>query len=211
MTAIKLKICGVNENPIEVSGIKPDYLGLIFYSKSPRYYDGPKLHLSSTIQLVGVFVNMNIQQVLAKTEFYSLDVIQLHGNESPEYCQQLRQALQQQGLQKKVWKVVSVSDRIDFNSLRPFTAYADCFLFDTFSKARGGSGKQFNWNILNDYNLNKPFILSGGVDPESIEAIRRMAQSGLPLHAVDINSRFEIKPGLKDIQKLKSFVDELYS
>lgn len=191
-----LKICGMKypENILEVSQLLPDYLGFIFYQKSSRYFDGEIPEIPKSIKKVGVFVDANYEQVSSTIEKYKLDLIQLHGSETPEFC------LLFQNLNIEIIKVFSVDDDFDFSELEPFENVCDYFLFDTKGKLHGGNGFTFNWQILEKYKSQKPLFLSGGIGLVEIKKIKKM---NLPIHAIDVNSKFEIEPGLKNITMCK--------
>lgn len=194
---MKLKVCGLCEeaNIREVLTVQPDFTGFIFYAKSPRYagaLDADWVKQLTDVQKVGVFVNATLNEMLEKAESYGLDFIQLHGDEEPPIID----ALQQAGL--KVIKVFRVSDALPEN----LGAYspADYFLFDTQTKSYGGSGRQFDWAILNE--VKHPFLLSGGIGEEDIAKIQSLDHPHLT--GIDINSRVEVSPGVKDIDKIKN-------
>ncbi len=193
---MKLKICGMKypENILEVSQLHPDYLGLIFYEKSSRFFDGEIPEIPKSIKKVGVFVNSSLDEIISKIKKYNLDVIQLHGNETPEFCQKLKNK------NIEIIKVFSVDDHFDFDILEQYESVCDYFLFDTKGKLHGGNGVTFNWQILEKYKSEKPLFLSGGIGIEEIEKIKKL---NLPIYAIDVNSKFEIEPGLKDIDLLK--------
>ena len=201
---MKLKICGMkySENIQKVATLLPDYLGFIFYEKSPRFFNGKLPELSKSIQKVGVFVNASISDILQKIKEYNLQVVQLHGNESPEICEILKI------INIPVIKVFSVDDSFDFEAIQPYENVCDYFLFDTKGKNPGGNGTTFNWQILKNYPSKKPFFLSGGIGLEEIEAIKKL---NLPIYAIDVNSKFETKPGVKNTQLLKELQHELSS
>lgn len=203
----KIKICGMKYNTLEVSALKPDYLGFIFYAKSPRHYAQPIPELPKTIQKVGVFVDASIDIILNHREVYNLNIVQLHGDESPKFCHKLQEATRQ--FQTEIWKAFAVDESFDFNELVPFEPTVDKFLFDTKGENKGGNGFTFNWELLSVYASQKPFILSGGISLEHIDDLKKVMASGLPMHAIDINSRFEQKPGLKNISAIKKFQHEL--
>lgn len=206
---MKIKVCGMREpDNIQhlIQEIKPDWMGLIFYSKSPRYVSED---LASQIQFaevpkVGVFVNESIEFVLSKVEKFKLSTIQLHGNESPEYVRDLKLKTG-----KKLWKVISVGESIDWEVLREYVGLVEYFLFDTKTKVHGGSGKKFNWEVLEGYPFETGFLLSGGLDEESNEEVLELGERLRQLVGVDLNSKFEDEPGLKNIEKLKSFKKRL--
>lgn len=201
---MKLKICGMkySENIQKVATLLPDYLGFIFYEKSPRFFNGKLPELSKSIQKVGVFVNAPISDILQKIKEYNLQVVQLHGNESPEICEILKI------INIPVIKVFSVDDSFDFEAIQPYESVCDYFLFDTKGQNPGGNGTTFNWQILKNYPSKKPFFLSGGIGLEEIEAIKKL---NLPIYAIDVNSKFETKPGVKNTQLLKELQHELSS
>ena len=196
---MKIKICGMkySENILEVSQLLPDYLGFIFWKKSSRYFDGEIPEIPKSIKKVGVFVNATSEEIILKIKEYDLNVIQLHGNENPEFCKKLKQK------NIEIIKVFSVNDDFNFSILEPFENACDYFLFDTKGKLPGGNGITFNWQILQHYKLTKPFFLSGGIGLDDIESIKKL---NLPIYAIDVNSKFEIEAGLKNIEQLKQLV-----
>jgi phosphoribosylanthranilate isomerase len=193
----KLKICGMKypDNIVEVSQLLPDYLGFIFYEKSSRFFDGEIPEIPKSIKKVGVFVDATLEEIISKIKKYDLNVVQLHGNETPEFCKNIKQE------NIEIIKVFSVNDDFDFEVVKPFGAVSDYFLFDTKGKLPGGNGITFNWQILEKYNSIKPFFLSGGIGIEDIEKIKQM---NLPIYAIDVNSKFEIEPGLKNINLVRT-------
>ncbi|ELY1979914.1 phosphoribosylanthranilate isomerase [Flavobacterium psychrophilum] len=199
---MKLKICGMKypENILEVSTLLPDYLGFIFWEKSSRYFDLEIPKIPESIKKVGVFVNATLEEILLKIKKYNLNLVQLHGNESPEFCKELKKST------IKIIKVFSVNDDFNFSALEPFEAVCDYFLFDTKGKLPGGNGITFNWQILKKYHSRKPFFLSGGIGLDDIKNIKNL---NLPIYAIDVNSKFEIEAGLKNIELLKSFKNNL--
>ena len=205
---MKLKICGMKypDNILEVGSLLPDYMGFIFWEKSARYFDGIIPDLPKSIKQVGVFVNETIEIISAKAIKYDLQAIQLHGHESAEFCVNLKNELDSK---IEIIKVFSVDDDFDFEVLKPFEAVCDYFLFDTKGKLPGGNGTTFDWKVLEKYPSNKPFFLSGGIGIEELEAVKEISKTDLPLYAIDVNSKFEIEPGLKNIEKLNSFKDNL--
>jgi phosphoribosylanthranilate isomerase len=205
---MKLKICGMKypENIVEVGSLLPDYMGFIFWEKSARYFDGDMPNLPESIRKVGVFVNASVDEILEKIAKYDLDAVQLHGHESVEFCKYLnKHALKS----IKVIKVFSILDTFDFAELKPFENVCDFFLFDTKGKLPGGNGTSFDWQVLKQYPSNKPFFLSGGIGMEESIAIQEISKTNLPIYALDINSKFEIEPGLKNIELLDRFKENL--
>ncbi|WP_296705757.1 phosphoribosylanthranilate isomerase, partial [Algoriphagus sp.] len=175
---------------------------LIFYSKSPRCVSEEFAEEIKLMEVpkVGVFVNESFDFVLSKIREFDLSVLQLHGNESPEYVQELKLKTE-----KKIWKVISVHEKVDWGKLSDYLEFIEYFLFDTATPMHGGSGKKFNWNILETYPFNNGFLLSGGLDEKSISDIIELSERMPQMVGVDLNSKFEETPGIKNIEKLKSF------
>ena len=192
-----LKICGLRDNIEEVADLGPDYAGFIFYEKSPRYVgiDFKMPVLDKTIKKVGVFVNASTGEVKRRIDNYQLDLVQLHGTESPEYCRELK------GAGAGIIKAFPMDERFDFRLLEDYERAADYFLFDTKTEAFGGSGKTFDWEILKKYTLEKSYFLSGGIGLDNVGEIAQIDMS--KVHALDVNSRFELRPGLKDTQAIQ--------
>lgn len=204
------------ENIAEVATLQPDYLGFIFYKKSSRYFNGTIPELPENIKKVGVFVNASEKDILEKVAQHDLDLIQLHGEELPEYCTKLRSNLGDRSREKKhikIIKVFSIKDQFNFDELTPFEPVCDYFLFDTKGQLPGGNGYTFNWDVLQAYPSTKPYFLSGGIGLEEIENINKFMQGEASqfCHALDVNSKFESEPGLKDYQKLKEFKNQITS
>jgi phosphoribosylanthranilate isomerase len=209
---MKLKICGMKHNIEEVADLQPDYLGFIFWKPSKRFFDGsiPKLHRATG--KVGVFVDANIDEILNYTNTYGLNAIQLHGNESPEFCANLKEQFENRNIKIDILKVFSIKDRFDFSQLSAYEKSSDFFLFDTKGKLPGGNGYQFNWEVLKGYPSKKPYFLSGGIGLEELDNVLEFLQKeeSKYCHAIDVNSKFELSPGLKDIDKLKKFKNRLF-
>ena len=195
---VGLKICGMKypDNILEVSKLLPDYLGFIFYKKSSRYFDGTIPELPKSIKKVGVFVDETEENIIEKIEKYDLNLVQLHGKETPELCEKLQKTV-------PVIKVFSVDDDFDFQELEKYETACDYFLFDTKGKLHGGNGVTFNWEILKKYESKKPLFLSGGIGLEKIEELKKI---DLPIFAIDVNSKFEIEPGLKNIDMCRDAI-----
>ncbi|MFK7951259.1 MAG: phosphoribosylanthranilate isomerase [Ekhidna sp.] len=199
MNQLKLKVCGMGQ-PENVAGLVdlcPDFIGFIFYKKSSRYMkdldENLLKEIPATIKKVGVFVNEELSVVLELVEKFGLDYVQLHGDEDLDYCYELKS----KGVQ--IIKVFRLMDEIPV-SIGEYSEVADYFLFDTQTPNYGGSGKHFDWSILNGYNLETPFLLSGGIKLEDIEDIRKIDSKALV--GIDVNSKFEIEPGLKDLKMI---------
>ena len=205
MKNVKLKICGMKEieNIKEISALNPDYLGFIFWEKSKRNMTLDSIpELLETTKKVGVFVNQSTEVILAKAQKYDLQAIQLHGQESVAFCTELKNSLLKD---VEIIKVFSILDTFDFEVLKPFEAVCDYFLFDTKGKLPGGNGTTFDWKVLEKYPSSKPFFLSGGIGLEEIDLTKEILTTNLPIHALDLNSKFESEPGLKDKTILKKF------
>lgn len=204
---MKVKVCGLN-NPANILNLEKagiDLFGFIFYKKSPRYYNKALDHaiireMPFKIRKVGVFVNENEYEIVNSAATYSLDYIQLHGDESTQLCKQLQ-------CDFRVIKAFSVAEKLDIEKLKRYQEVCDYFLFDTKSKLRGGSGHKFDWRLLDEYNLDKPFFLSGGIANDDADVIRNLQHPKLA--GIDINSRFEIVPGTKDVELVKEFIKEI--
>lgn len=201
-----IKVCGMkyDENIEELIKVQPDFIGFIFHESSYRNItETPKTMIPNTIKKTGVFVNKDIDFIQEKINEFGLNVIQLHGNESPEICSQIQQ------LNLEVIKALNIHENFDFDLLKGYESSCDYFLFDAFGKNAGGNGITFNWQLLANYHGSKPFFLSGGINEFMGNIIKKVTHPKLV--GVDINSGFEIKPGLKDIKKIKQFKNELYS
>jgi len=213
---MKLKVCGIKENPEAVGALHPDYLGFIFWEPSPRFIPEPPEGLPSGIQRVGVFVDASISYILRQIQAFGLSLVQLHGKESPEFCTDLQKELaKSQGddsLKVKLIKVFSVNDEFDFSDLSPYEKGCDYFLFDTKGKLPGGNGYAFNWELLKDYPSKKPYFLSGGIGLDEVPQLIRFIGSpeATYCHALDVNSKFELKPGAKDVSELKRFMELIF-
>ena len=189
------------ENIREVEQLKVDMIGFIFYPKSPRCLYELPAYMPVKAKRVGVFVNEDKKEIEIFADRFSLDYIQLHGNESPEYCHSLRAT----GL--RLIKAFSIARRKDFENIGTYEESCDYFLFDTKCEQHGGSGNQFDWSMLNSYKGKKPFLLSGGINPYSPPTLIELRHPQLA--GFDLNSRFETKPGLKDVERLRHFLEEL--
>lgn len=195
-----------------VSKLQPDYMGFIFYDKSSRYFQGEIPSLPETIKKVGVFVDESFENILAKTNEFRLDLIQLHGHESVEYVKSLLRILvDSANKMPELIKVFSIKDEFDFSQLKPYKDYVSYFLFDTKGKLPGGNGYTFNWGVLNDYPFSTPYFLSGGIGLNETEKIKTFKESPASkyCYSLDVNSKFEINPGVKNISELEKFKYEL--
>lgn len=201
-----LKICGMKfpENIREIEQVRPDWMGFIFYPRSPRFIaDLSPLDMPESVNTVGVFVNESIAFVREKVQQYNLSAVQLHGHESPEYCADLS------GLDIPVWKAFGVDDEFDFQVCLAYSPYCKYFLFDTKSQQFGGSGKVFSWEKLSDYHGDTPFFLSGGISPANMSFLPSFSHPRLA--GIDVNSGFEDYPGFKNFSKLNLLKSEIFS
>lgn len=201
------------QNISEVAALQPDYMGFIFYEKTPRFFEGEIPQIPSAIKKTGVFVDATAEFISDKIKKHELRAIQLHGNESPELCRRIKKGFPEEDI--KIIKVFSVKEEFDFSRLKAYEDVVDFFLFDTKGKTKGGTGKTFNWKVLKNYPSSTPFFLSGGIGLEEAGEINKLQayfqEKGKEnlLHAVDVNSRFEIEPGLKDSASIKKFIEQI--
>ncbi|MFA9188640.1 phosphoribosylanthranilate isomerase [Flavobacterium sp. FBOR7N2.3] len=209
---MKTKICGMKypDNILEVGALLPDYMGFIFWKKSARYFDGVIPNLPQSIKKVGVFVNETVENIIDKVQKHDLQAVQLHGKESVEFCLNLKTELKNlKQVQIEIIKVFSVADDFDFSVLAPFEKVCDYFLFDTKGKLPGGNGTTFDWKVLENYPSSKPFFLSGGIGIDEMDAVKAILKTNLPVYAIDVNSKFEIEPGLKNVQLCKDALQRI--
>jgi len=253
---VRLKVCGMKykDNISQVAALQPDYLGFIFYEKSARFFDGIIPDLPKSIKKVGVFVNASLNHIIETIIKYDLQAVQLHGNESPEFCAKLKaqfcraelvSAPYNETLKRhyeersdavissketdchnffqnsrndktiEVIKVFSIKNEFDFKVLEPYEDVCDYYLFDTKGKLPGGNGYTFNWEVLKNYPSTKPYFLSGGIGLKELDNVLsflsfdfvqdKLQQKSRNCYAIDVNSKFEIKAGLKDVEQLKEF------
>jgi phosphoribosylanthranilate isomerase len=204
---MKVKVCGMRDpgNIRQVAALHPDFMGFIFYKDSKRYVAdsiSPALlaGLPASIQKIGVFVNESTEAIKEKVDIYGLDLVQLHGHETPRQCMELQKA----GI--KVIKAFSVDDAFSFESTLVYERYCDYFLFDTRGNNYGGNGTVFDWGILKGYIADKPYFLSGGLNLENLQS-RELNELRPRPYAVDVNSGFELEPGLKRVAELKQLLE----
>lgn len=202
---MRLKVCGMREleNISALSELDPNYIGFIFWSESSRFVDIKTPPLDKKIIKTGVFVDATFDYILTKIKDHQLDAVQLHGQESFSYCK----VIKDYGL--KVIKSFSIKNTFDFNTLEDYENSCDYYLFDTKGKLPGGNGFTFDWKILNKYPSQKPFFLSGGIGVDNLNEIKKLVKTKLPIHAIDVNSKFENAPGNKNIELLKKFKKEI--
>ncbi len=198
-----IKVCGMREggNIREVEELGVDWLGFIFYHKSPRHVNKLPDYLPTKAKRIGVFVNETKENILTIIDRFSLNYVQLHGNESPKYCDNIRNK------GAKVIKAFSLKHANDVMLTDYYDSVCDYFLFDTKCKQYGGSGNLFDWEILQHYQGNTCFLLSGGINEHSADSLNEFKHP--QLIGYDINSRFEITPGLKDTERIVNFLNDL--
>ena len=208
---MRIKVCGMTLQE-QVEGL-PDmgatFAGFIFYPKSPRYVfrhlTSAQIKKINTINKVGVFVNSSIEEVLLMVDECRLHMVQLHGDESPKYCERIADYV-------SVVKAYRVSDNDSIEwMIKPYMDVCDMFMFDTMGAGYGGTGKKFDWNMLKGSTIGKPFFLSGGIQPDDTNALMEFKDEPVSkaLFAVDINSKFETSPGVKDMRKVEKFIKDL--
>lgn len=192
-----------------LAGMGVTFAGFIFYPKSPRYVfkhmTTTQIRKENNINKVGVFVNASIEEVLHMVDECRLHMVQLHGDESPKYCEKIADYV-------SVVKAFRLSDNDSVEwMIRPYMDVCDMFMFDTMGAGYGGTGKKFEWEMLKEVTVGKPFFLSGGIEPGDEEKLREFEKEPVAraLFAIDINSKFELTPGIKDLSKVKTFVEHL--
>lgn len=188
----------------EVERLGVDWMGFIFWERSSRYVSKKPTYLPTKQKRVGVFVDADIKEILEKVEEYHLDIIQLHGKESPAYIQTLRPLCGDRVA--AIIKALNIATREDLEQTKPYEGMVDYFLFDTKAKMVGGNGTKFDWSVLTEYKGTTPFILSGGIGPDDADKVKAFRHPRLA--GIDLNSRFETAPGVKDIEQLKHFIYE---
>ena len=200
---MKWKVCGMREanNISEVAVLQPDYMGFILWNGSKRHCSKPQ-NVPEGITKVGVFVDATVGEIEDAIENHKLGAVQLHGNESARLCRELQGKAQ-------VIKAFGVGEAFDFDTLLDYLPYCDFFLFDTKGPMPGGNGTTFNWSILEHYPFDLPFFISGGIGLKEIDKINELCKTDLPVYAIDINSKFETAPALKDAEQLKKFKEKL--
>lgn len=200
---MKIKVCGMKyrENMDQVAELKPDYMGFIFYAPSKRDVSNELQlpDLPSEISKVGVFVNAGADFIIDKISTHNLHCIQLHGTEPPFFCRQMKRIT-------CIIKAFGIDEQFDFNKLKEYEDCCDYFLFDTKTPEHGGSGKQFNWDLLASYTATVPFFLSGGLDLEAAVKVKELIEKYPLLYGIDVNSKFEKSPGLKDVDQLRQLM-----
>ena len=196
-----IKVCGNRHNIAEVDGCRPDFLGVIFHPASPRHFDAESIPDEIVTPRVAVFVNASVERIVEQAQKVGAKIVQLHGNETPDDCS----AVAARGFE--VWKAAAIAGADSFEALKAYRGSVARFLFDTRCEGHGGSGRQFDWRLIDAYTLDVPFMLAGGIAEADAT---RLLEIGHPMLAgFDINSRFEISPGRKDIQTIKNFISKI--
>ena len=202
---MKIKVCGMrdaaNIRAVEALGI--DLMGFIFWPHSSRYVGEKPSYLPENCLRVGIFVDAALQDILSAVKEYRLDIVQLHGHEPFEMIA----ALKERAPSVQVFKSLAVLDPEDLDRAADYEGVCDAFLFDTKGKLPGGNGRQFDWNVLREYKGRLPFLLSGGIGPDDAQRIREFDIPGCL--GIDLNSRFETAPGLKDVEALGAFIEKI--
>ncbi len=208
---MRVKVCGITqqEQLAELSSAGVTFGGLIFYPKSQRYVlrhmTTSQIKKENNVNKVGVFVNASIEEVLQMVDECRLHMVQLHGDESPKYCEKIADYI-------SVVKAFRISDTDNIGwRIKEYMDVCDMFMFDTEGAGYGGTGKKFDWNKLTDVVVGKPYFLSGGIEPADVQRLKNFEKQpeAKALFAIDINSRFELMPGIKDMQLIKNFIKEL--
>lgn len=212
---MNIKVCGMKypENMLEIATLKPTYMGFIFWEPSPRFFsDAIPEKLPEDIKTTGVFVNETLEAILNKVKKYNLQAVQLHGKETADFCCKLKKAASAKlNRNLEIIKVFSIKDTFNFEQLKPYEPCCDFYLFDTKGKLPGGNGYTFNWKLLYNYPSQKPYFLSGGIGITELPNLKKFLKEPLAklCYAIDLNSRFETEPGLKDLKLLKTFTDDI--
>ncbi|MEI6950186.1 phosphoribosylanthranilate isomerase [Paraflavisolibacter sp. H34] len=208
---MRIKVCGMTQlDQVEqLAGMGVTFAGFIFYPKSPRYVlhslTKDQIRKIKSITKVGVFVNTPVEEVLRTVDECRLHMVQLHGDETPKYCERIADYI-------TVVKAFRVSDNDSLDWMtRPYADVCDQFMFDTMGAGYGGTGKKFDWRVMRDAYINKPFFLSGGIEQGDEDKLREFSVEPVAksLFAIDINSKFEVSPGIKNLDKVKTFVEQL--
>lgn len=196
-----IKVCGLKDakNLLDITALNIDMIGYNFYPHSPRYVDHLLPDITENIKKVGVFVNATLEEIAQKMSIYELDYAQLHGDENLSFVKEVNSFI-------PVIKVFRISHNFEPAILQPYN-FCNYYLFDTATVEYGGSGQKFDWDILSDWKIDRPFLLSGGIGPENVANILKFNHPNF--EGIDINSKFESKYGVKDLEKVRGFVKEL--
>ena len=196
-----IKVCGMREeqNISDLEKLDIDWMGMIFWSGSKRYVSRPPSRLPQRVKKVGVFVDASLDDIRQHVSDYQLDIIQLHGHETPAFLEALKPLT--------LIKAFNIADASDLQKTKAYEGVADYFLFDTKGKIVGGNGEKFDWTVLTAYEGSTPFLLSGGIGPDDAQRVKKFHHP--KCIGIDLNSRFESAPGLKDIDQLQTFIKQI--
>ena len=196
-----IKVCGMREeqNISDLEKLDIDWMGMIFWSGSKRYVSRPPSRLPQRVKKVGVFVDASLDDIRQHVSDYQLDIIQLHGHETPAFLETLKPLT--------LIKAFNIADASDLEKTKAYEGIADYFLFDTKGKIVGGNGEKFDWTVLTAYEGATPFLLSGGIGPDDVQKVKQFHHQ--KCIGIDLNSRFESAPGLKDIDQLQTFIKQI--
>ena len=196
-----IKVCGMREeqNISDLEKLDIDWMGMIFWSGSKRYVSRPPSRLPQRVKKVGVFVDASLDDIRQHVSDYQLDIIQLHGHETPAFLEALKPLT--------LIKAFNIADASDLQKTKAYEGIADYFLFDTKGKIVGGNGEKFDWTVLTAYEGSTPFLLSGGIGPNDVQKVKQFHHH--KCIGIDLNSRFESAPGLKDIVQLQTFIKQI--
>ena len=205
---MKIKVCGMNnlDNLLALESLGLDYFGFICYSKSPRHFDLFSMPSFQNTKKVGVFVNEEVGEVVELQSQFQLDAVQLHGDEDVDYITRLKSKLPN-GVD--IFKAISIIEKEDISKVTLFENVVDLIILDTKTKLRGGSGEKFDWRLLDYYDYETPFLLSGGIQEDDVKQVSALYEKYDKMLGVDINSKFEVEPGLKDEIKVKRFIKNI--
>ena len=207
---MKLKVCGMKYNPTEVMALGPEYVGFIFWGGTPRNFTGRTMpEIPENTKAIGVFVDESLEMLLKTVKACKLKGVQLHGQESQDYCAELFGRIQKEAPGLMLIKAFAIDPSFEFKTLHGYLQVCDYFLFDTRGALPGGNGTTFNWEQLQEYPYQKPFLLSGGIGEKDCDKLVRFSQAPEAKYCVgiDVNSKFEIRPGEKDIRALERFLE----
>lgn len=208
---MKLKVCGITQldQLLALQAMDIDYAGLIFYEGSPRFVGAHDFKPSDlkqdviSIKRIGVFVNANEDEILQAVDEWQLEMVQLHGEESPVFCEKISNHV-------KTIKAFRVNEVESLTyKVAPYENSVEYYLFDAMGKQYGGTGNKFDWKVIDEANIQKPYFLSGGIGRDDVDSIQAFVEANNNCFAIDVNSRFEVKPGLKNLEILRNFTESL--
>lgn len=212
---MKIKVCGMkySKNILDVAALRPDYMGFIFWKPSARFIDGSiPDNIPNSIKKTGVFVDASQNDIIDIVKTRQLNALQLHGEESSKFCASLkRELIEIKNCPVEIIKAFSIGNSFDFNTLQAYETSCDFYLFDTKGRLPGGNGFTFDWSVLENYPSNKPYFLSGGIGTDSVQEIKNFIKEPMSkyCYAIDLNSKFETAPGLKNQKLLNAFFNSI--